>query len=456
MHKNGKNAAHQNHKKIFHKNKPKTVQKTNDTITILPGARLRGRVILPGDKSISQRALLFAALAKGETRITGLSDAADVRSMASCLRRLGVAIDTRGRTTWVAGNGLHGLRAPANELDCGNSGTAMRLLAGVLAGQPFVSMLTGDKSLSRRPMTRIITPLQQMGAKIEAADKGTAPLHIHGGRLHGIRYTLPVASAQVKSAVLLAGLFAEGETTVIEPVPTRDHTEIMLSWLGADFTKNGTHLTIRPSALTARPITVPGDFSAAAFFIVAGLLCEGSEIVMPGLGINPTRSAMLGVLAKSGAAILQDEPVDRNGELTATLTVRHGPLRAFELDGEQIPLLIDELPVLAVLATQAHGTTRIRGAAELRVKESDRIAVVVNNLRAMGAEVEEFPDGMEIPGPQRLRGAHIDAFDDHRIAMAFAIAGLVAVGETTIHGAGSAAVSFPEFFPTLKKLREDG
>ncbi len=428
--------------------------KKNDTITIQPGARLRGTVAMPGDKSISQRALLLAALAKGDTRITGLSAAADVRSMASCLRRLGVAIDSRGSITWVSGVGLHGLRAPQTELDCGNSGTAMRLLAGVLAGQPFVSMLTGDKSLSRRPMGRVITPLRNMGAKIEAAEKNTAPLHIHGTRLQGIRYTLPVPSAQVKSAVLLAGLFAEGETTVVEPLPARDHTEIMLNWLEADFEKKGREMTIRPSALSAKPISIPGDFSAAAFFIVAGLLCEGSEIIMPGVGINPTRSAMLGMLVKCGAAILQDDLLDRNGELTATLTVRHGPLRAFELGEADIPALIDELPVLAVLATQAHGTTRIRGARELRVKESDRIAAVVNNLRAMGADVEEFPDGMEILGPQPLHGARIEAFGDHRIAMAFAVAGLVAAGETTIHGASSAAISFPDFFPALDKLRE--
>ncbi|MCA9732615.1 MAG: 3-phosphoshikimate 1-carboxyvinyltransferase [Deferribacteres bacterium] len=415
-------------------------------------SRLYGEVTLPGDKSISQRALLFAALANGTSTISGLSNADDVNSMASCLRQLGVQIKSEGGKIIVEGVGLYGLRQPKVELDCGNSGTTMRLLAGVLAGQPFSSVLVGDASLSRRPMRRIIDPLVAMGAKIEASKAETAPLKIAGRQLQGISYELPVASAQVKSAVLLAGLFADGETTVIEPVETRDHTEIMLNAMGMDVWKEIDTIHVSRGQLKAGNLLVPGDISAASFFIVAGLIVPESQITIKNVGINPTRSYLLGLLQRNGAVIKIANERKSNGEPVADLEIKSSVVNGFTVKGREIPLLIDEIPILAILATQSAGTTLFRNAKELRVKESDRIEAVAENLRKMGVVVTTYEDGLEITGKQELKGAMIETYHDHRIAMAFAVAALVAEGETILEDANLATVSFPDFYKNIKSI----
>jgi 3-phosphoshikimate 1-carboxyvinyltransferase len=420
---------------------------------IQPVKRLVGSVRMPGDKSISHRYAILAAIAEGPSEIHGFSASADCRSTLECLEQLGVRIDRRDEVLTIQGAGLAGLKPSAGLLDAGNSGTTMRMLAGILAGQPFRSVLTGDASLSRRPMKRVIDPLTRMGARIQSAEGGLPPLEIEGGTLKPIRYELPVPSAQVKSSVLLAGLFAEGETEVIEPVATRDHTEIALEQMGADISRRGRTIAVRGYArLEGRKLYVPGDISSAAFFLVAALLVPASNLVIENVGLNPTRTAILDLLAPMGGRVrvLNVEMV--NGELLGNLHVEASKLQGGEIPPETVPGLIDELPVLAVLGTQTEQGLAFHGAAELRVKESDRIAVVAENLRRMGAEVEEFPDGLRVAGQQKLRGAEIETRGDHRIAMAFTVAGLIADGPTIIRDSACVDVSFPDFFETLARV----
>jgi 3-phosphoshikimate 1-carboxyvinyltransferase len=421
--------------------------------TIHHTTRLSGTVALPADKSISHRAAMLSALGEGPSRIAGFPDSADPQSTLSCLRQLGIEMEREpGGPLRIEGRGLGGLQAPEAPLDCGNSGTTMRLLAGILAGQPFESVLTGDASLRARPMERIAAPLRRMGAEVELTD-GSAPIHISGGAaLEGMEYELPVASAQVKSCVLLAGLFAEGETTVIEPVPSRDHTERML---GLDVVEIGgaRHLTVRQGhPVDARTWSVPKDFSAAAFFLVAASVVPDGELRLPGAGMNPSRNAFLDVLRAMGADVTADNERTKGGEPRADLTVRPASLRGVQVGGRQIPNLIDEIPVLAVAGACAEGRTEIRDASELRVKETDRIAAMAEGLRTLGAEVETFDDGLALEGPQPLTGASVDARDDHRVAMALAVAGLVAEEETTVEGAEAARVSFPGFWEEEERV----
>ena len=421
-------------------------------VTVHPAAALAGSPPLPSDKSIAHRTAILAALGEGESEIVGFSDAADPQSTLACLRQLGVEVESRDDSLFVQGVGLDGLRAPDAPLDCGNSGTTMRLLAGVLAGQPFDSVLVGDASLSARPMARVADPLRTMGARIELSD-GHAPVRITGTPLSSTSYRLPVASAQVKSAVLLAGLFAEGTTTVVEPVATRDHTERMLE-LPALVVDGERHLSVEGGAeIAPRLWVVPRDISAAAFFLVAGSVAREAVLQMNGVGLNPTRSAVLDVLRAQGASITTSNLRERGGEPLADLRVEtSGGLSAVDIGGALVANLIDEVPVLAVAAACADGRTVIRDAAELRVKETDRIAATAAFLTAMGADVEERPDGLVIEGGHPLRGATVEARDDHRIAMAAAVAALVADGPTTIVGAEAAAVSFPGFWDALEHI----
>ncbi|MBZ5515112.1 MAG: 3-phosphoshikimate 1-carboxyvinyltransferase [Acidobacteriia bacterium] len=425
------------------------------TKKVWPVKRLVGTVEMPGDKSISHRYAMLGAIAEGPSEIRFFASSADCQSTLDCLKKLGVKIERRDDVVTIQGVGLTGLKAPREPLDAGNSGSTMRMLAGILAGQSFPTVIGGDASLSRRPMKRVIDPLTQMGARIKSAEGGLPPLEIEGGTLKPVRYELPVASAQVKSAVLLAGLYAEGETTVVEPVATRDHTEIALEQMGADIGRHRLSIAVRGRArLEGRKWYVPGDISSAAFFLAAGLLVGESNLVIRNVGLNPTRTAILDLLATMGGRVKVLNVEMLNGELLGDLHVEPGPVRGGGIPSELVPGLIDELPVLAVLGTQAEQGLTFHGAAELRVKESDRIAVVAENLRRMGAEVEEFRDGMRVAGRAKLRGAEIDTQGDHRIAMAFAVAGLVAEGTTVIHDSGCVDVSFPEFFDTLERVAE--
>lgn len=418
-----------------------------------------GRVKLPGDKSISHRAAMFAAIANGTTRVENFATSADCSSTLGCLAGLGVEFSRDGNTVTINGVGKHGFSAPAEPLDCGNSGTTMRLISGILAGQDFVSTLVGDDSLQSRPMKRIIEPLGLMDSVIHSHE-GKAPLTINGKvPLTAIQYQPRVASAQIKSCVLLAGLYADGLTTVIEPVQTRDHTERMLSWFGVNVamteSEKGRHISVsREEVLTARDLVVPSDISSAAFFMVAAASLPGSEITMPNVGLNPSRRGVLDAMLALGADIDVLDSAENSNEPVATIRAKGG-LRETDipnvLRGEIIANLIDEVPILAILGTQLEHGLEIRDAAELRVKESDRIAAVVNNLSKMGATVDEFPDGLHVSRSE-LHGAEIDSHHDHRIAMAFAIAGLLADGETTILGAEAADVSFPGFFETLQSV----
>ena len=414
---------------------------------VRPARRLEGEVHLPGDKSISHRALMLNAIADGEARVRGLSGGADVASTAACLRALGAEVED-GR---VAGRGLDGLREPAGPLDCGNSGTTMRLLAGLLAGRPFPVTLVGDESLSRRPMDRVAAPLRLMGAVAEAG-----PLRVGGGGpLRGVTYESPVASAQVKSAVLLAGLSAEGTTCVVEPVATRDHTERMLEAMGAPVQRNGRSVAVSGPVPALRPldVTVPGDLSAAAFWLVAAGLHGAARVLLPGVGVNPTRTALLDLLERAGVRVARLRPRLQGAEPVADLEVGTAAAgRSFFVDGDGAAELIDELPVLAVAAALLPGTSRISGAAELRVKESDRVAAMAAGLGRMGADVTELPDGWEIRGPRRLEGARVASAGDHRVAMALAVAGLLADGETEIEDAECVDVSYPGFWDALEAL----
>lgn len=415
--------------------------------------KLHGKLTIPGDKSISHRAVMFGALAQGTTRITHFLEGADCLSTISCFQAMGIHIQKNKDEVLVEGKGLHGLQAPLDILDVGNSGTTTRLISGILAGQDFTSRLTGDASICQRPMGRIITPLSLMGAQITSQNQnGCAPLTIQGGHLHGIHYQSPVASAQVKSCVLLAGMYADAPTSITEPVLSRNHTELMLNYFGAQVTSKGTTASILPQPdLKARDITVPGDISSAAYFIAAGLLVPGSEILLCNVGINPTRDGLLRVCQAMGGDITLLN-VRNDGEPTADFLIRSSSLHGTEIKGEIIPTLIDEIPMIAVMAAFAEGTTVIRDAAELKVKESDRIQVMTDNLTRMGADVEALPDGMIIHGGKPLHGATIDSHKDHRIAMSFAVAGGICEGSLTITDGECVNISYPEFYTDLYSL----
>ena len=418
---------------------------------------LAGRPILPADKSIAHRVALLAALAEGESEIVGFSNAADPQSTLACLRQLGVSIEERDGSLFIGGVGREGFSPPAGALDCGNSGTTMRLLAGILAGQAFDSELIGDQSLSGRPMERVADPLRQMGARITLRD-GHAPIAITGSPLHGITYALPVASAQVKTAILLAGLIASGETTVAEPVASRDHTERMLGLTALQIGSEKRLMVNREHHIPSGLWVVPRDFSAATFFLVAAAIVSPAVLELRGVGLNPSRSAALDVLRAMGADISVRNHRERQREPIADLWIENkgGRLNGVTISGDIVPNLIDEIPALAVAAACADGPTVISGAAELRVKESDRIAATAAFLRAMGAAVDERPDGMVIEGGASLRGALVDSRGDHRIAMAAAVAGLAASGDTTIEGADCVAVSFPDFWTELAGVSGQG
>ena len=414
---------------------------------------LRGEITVPGDKSISHRAVMFGSLAGGTTEITHFLTGADCLSTIACFRKMGIDITDNGDHVLVHGKGLHGLTAPTSTLDVGNSGTTTRLISGILAGQNFESVLDGDDSIRRRPMNRVIKPLSMMGADIQGTGNGCAPLTIHGKQLSAIHYDSPVASAQVKSCVLLAGLYADGTTSVTEPALSRNHTEMMLRSFGADIKSEGLTASITPDpVLAGQQIEVPGDISSAAYFIAAALLVPGSEVLLKNVGINPTRDGLLRVCKDMGADIQYLNERTCAGEPVADLLVRHSKLHGTKISGDIIPTLIDEIPVIAVMAAFAEGTTEIRDAAELKVKESDRIAVMTENLRAIGADVTPLDDGMIIEGKEALKGAPVDSYLDHRIAMSFAVASLVAEGEIDIKDAECVNISYPGFYADLEKL----
>ena len=415
---------------------------------------LKGEVTIPGDKSISHRAVMFGSLAKGTTEVTNFLQGADCLSTISCFRKLGIEIENTSQRILIHGKGLHGLTEPSDILDTGNSGTTTRLISGILAGQHFTTVLNGDASIQTRPMKRIMTPLSRMGADITSL-KGNdcAPLRICGGQLHGITYESPVASAQVKSCVLLAGLYADAPTSVMEPVLSRNHTELMLAGFGAHVTSSGTTATIDPEPdLKGMKIEVPGDISSAAYFLAAGLMIPNSEILIKNVGINPTRDGILRVAKEMGGDITILNEKTSGGEPTCDLLVRSSSLKGVTVGGEIIPTLIDEIPMIAVMACFAEGTTIIKDAQELKVKESNRIDTVVTNLKAMGAHIEATDDGMIIEGGHPLHGAVIDSHLDHRIAMSFAVGALGVDGETKIEGAECVKISYPEFYQTLGKL----
>lgn len=414
---------------------------------------LRGVLSVPGDKSISHRAVMFGALAKGTTRVSHFLEGADCLSTISCFRKMGIDIEKDGEDLLIHGRGLRGLNSPREILNAGNSGTTTRLISGILAGQKFISELDGDASLRSRPMKRIIDPLTAMGADIRSRmDNGCMPLRIAGRPLHAVHYNSPVASAQVKSCVLLAGMYADGVTSVTEPFLSRNHTEIMLNYFGAKVTSQGTTASIQPEPeLSAREVRVPGDISSAAFFIAAGLLTPNSEILLKDVGINPTRAGILKICRQMGADItLLNE--NHQGEPTADLLVRTSSLKGTVIEGADIPTLIDEIPVLAIMAAFADGTTVIRDAQELKVKESDRIAVMVENLKRMGADIEGTDDGMIIRGGKPLHGAIIDPHMDHRVAMSFAVAGTVCQGSMEITDGDCVKISYPGFYEDLYRL----
>jgi len=425
---------------------------STSSVLIRPARAVHGTLRLPGDKSISHRYALLAAIAKGVSRLENFSTGADCRSTLSCLQALGVSVRAdEQRVATIEGNGRD-LTAASGPLDCGNSGSTMRMISGILAAQSFASELIGDDSLSRRPMRRVIEPLKAMGADIRATD-GHAPLKISGKKLRGIEYRLPVASAQVKTALLFAGLLAEGTTVIEEPLRTRDHGELALRAFGAEVNRSRNRASIvGAQSLHGLDAFIPGDISSAAFFVAAAALFPESELVIEGLLLNPTRAALLDVFTAMGVRISIPSVEARHGELIGTIQIRGGTLKGATISGALSASLIDELPVLAAIAPYTADGIEIRDASELRVKESDRIAVVAQNLRAMGAEVEEREDGLTVRGGQPLHGAEIDSAGDHRIAMAFAVAALCAKGDTTIRGADAARISFPEFFAALEAV----
>ncbi len=416
---------------------------------------LKGELTIPGDKSISHRAVMLGAISQGTTSVTNFLRGADCLSTISCFRKMGIAIEENPTEILIHGKGLHGLSAPETVLDVGNSGTTMRLLSGILAGQDFSSSLTGDASIRKRPMKRVITPLSLMGASIESIPgNGCAPLAIQGMPLTGIHYQSPVSSAQVKSCVLLAGLYADSTTKVTEPFVSRNHSELMLRSFGAEIQTEGTTVSVQPDPLlTGQKVEVPGDISSAAYFIAAGLLIPGSEILIKNVGINPTRDGILRVCRAMGADIEILNEQEHCGELTADLLVRHSDLKGTVIEGGMIPTLIDELPVIAVMAAFAEGTTIIRDAQELKVKESNRLDIIVHHLKEMGADVTPAPDGMVIRGGKPLTGAVLDSHMDHRIAMSFAIAAMAGNGETEILNSDCVSISYPDFYADLRRLQ---
>jgi len=422
---------------------------------VTKSSTITAELTVPGDKSISHRALMLGALTNGTCVITNFLEGEDCLSTMEAMRKLGVQIEHPEPGTVV----VHGCRgkftAPESDLDCGNSGTTVRLLSGILAAQPFQTRMVGDASLSQRPMRRVIQPLTEMGARLTAqGERDTLPLLIDGGPLTGIRYEMPHASAQVKSAILLAGLFASGKTTVVEPAPSRDHTERMLEYFLVRTTREGNEISIQGGqTLESRDFKVPGDISSAAFWLVAAAAQPGSSLLIDNVGLNPTRNGILGVLLRMGARLREVVSVVDEGELSGTIEINGAKLTGTVIEGEEIPNVIDEIPIIAIAAALAEGKTTIRGAKELRVKETDRIAAIAKNLKAMGVEVVEFDDGMEITGTRKLRGAKLESFGDHRIAMAFAIAGLFAEGETIIENVECVATSYPTFEETLRLVR---
>jgi 3-phosphoshikimate 1-carboxyvinyltransferase len=432
--------------------------KNESQVVVRPARGVHGSVRLPGDKSISHRYAMLAGIAEGPSRLENYSTGADCASTLGCMRALGVTWERKSEDDVsngieVEGRGL-ALSAPAVALDCGNSGSTMRMLSGIVAGQKFTSEMVGDDSLSRRPMERVIRPLTAMGAQIESQD-GKPPLRITGGDLKGIEYKMPVASAQVKSSLLFAGLFADGETRIEEPLRTRDHGEVALRAFGAKVERGGTSASIRGGQrLRGIQARIPGDLSSAAFFLCAAALFPGSQLLIPNLLMNPTRARLLDILTQMGLRISVTQLDEIHGEMVGTLQVEGAKLKGTTIAGADSAALIDEIPVLAAIAPYTEQGIEVRDAKELRVKESDRIASVAANLRLMGAQVEESEDGLKIPGGQTLHGAELDSFGDHRIAMAFAVAALRAEGETVIRGAESAAISYPAFFQTLEEIVE--
>jgi 3-phosphoshikimate 1-carboxyvinyltransferase len=426
-----------------------------DRIELSKAKQFRGTFSPTPDKSISHRSIIFSSLAKGKSIIKNFLRADDPVSTLNALRALGVDIDDTGEDIIVNGKGIHGLKEPRNVIDCGNSGTTIRLLSGILSGNPFFSVLTGDESLRTRPMGRIIKPLQKMGAEIWARDENNhPPLAIKGAPLRPLTHTLPVASAQVKSALLLAGLYATGVTEIIEPAKSRDHTERMLPAFGPEITVDGLRVLIKSGTeLKGTDIEIPGDFSSAAFFLTGALLINNADITIKSVGINPTRTGLISALQDMGATLDITNTRIVSGEPVADIHCQGGTgLRAIHITREQIPALIDEFPILCVAATQAEGTTTIRGAEELRVKESDRIKSIATELKRLGADIEEFEDGLSIRGRSLLTGTTVESYGDHRIAMSLSIAGLVAEGITTVNGISSVNISFPGFFTLLRSL----
>jgi 3-phosphoshikimate 1-carboxyvinyltransferase len=428
-------------------------------------SRIDATVAIAGDKSISQRALILNAIASGTAHVSNLCVGDDRNSILRCLRGMGVRIRKHADCSVsgavecfeVIGVGTEGLREPENVLNAGNSGTAFRLVSGLAAGQPFLSVMSGDRSLRRRPMTRIVGPLTRMGARIAGRDGGSlAPLAIEGGGLTGFEFDMPVASAQVKSSVLIAGLFARGRTTVVQPAESRDHTERMLRWMGADIEVDGLRASVTRSQLESRDVPVPGDISSAAFWMVAGCIHPNARIRLRGVGINPTRAGVIRALEAMGASVRLENVEEDTWEPTADIVAETSELKATEIGGDVVPHVIDELPILALAASMAEGTTVIRDAAELRVKESDRIAATVQGLSSLGARIEERPDGMVIHGTGKLKGAVVASQGDHRIAMTLGVAGLAASDETVVDGAEAAAISYPDFWDSLTYLTESG
>lgn len=428
------------------------------SITLKKSRALRGQVIPPPDKSISHRAVFFSSLAYGKSRLTNVLRAGDTNSTINAFRMLGVEIEELpDGSLSIDGPGFMQLKEPQNVIDCGNSGTTTRLLSGVLSGFSFFSVLSGDQSLRSRPMFRVIEPLKQMGAKITARDNRYLPMAIKGGGLKAITYKMPVASAQVKSAIMLAGLMADGETVIEEPIKSRDHTERMLRAYGVDVTVNGIKISLtRPldDAMSSCDITVPGDISSAAFFIAGALMVEGSELLIKDVGLNPTRTGFIDVIKKMGGSVEVLDETEVSGEPLGSLICKYtDTLSPIILSEEDIPSLIDEFPILCVLATRANGVTEIRGAGELRVKESDRIAAIVTELRKMGVNIQEYEDGVAIEGPAALKAsAQLQSYGDHRIAMALSIAAISAEGESVINGTEAVGISYPKFFDTLETL----
>jgi 3-phosphoshikimate 1-carboxyvinyltransferase len=422
-------------------------------LTIDKIGKVAGTITVPGDKSISHRAVMLAAISSGKTVIEGFLPGQDCLSTISCFQAMGITIRQSEDKVEVEGKGLYGLREPQDVLDAGNSGTTMRLLSGILAGQKFLSVLTGDQSLRNRPMARVAAPLQQMGAHIDGRMDGKfAPMVIRGGDLQGIAWQTPVPSAQIKSAVLLAGLYAGGTTTVQEAMLSRDHTERMLTYFGVPAVRSGTAVTISKGCLEGQYVNVPGDISSAAFFIVAAAAQPGSELVIKNVGLNSTRTGIIDVLRQMGAEILLDNLHCCGGEEAGDIIVRGRKLQGTEVSKDMIPRLIDEIPVLAVAAALAHGVTRIQGAEELKVKESNRLSAITVELGKMGIKITELADGLEVEGPNRIHGAAVNSYHDHRIAMAAAICGLFAEGKTTIAESACIDISFPGFSHTLRQI----